>query len=65
MVFPGGSVIKNPPADAGDSGDAGFNPWVGEDLLKEKMTTIPVFLPGKSHGWRSLVSWGHKRVSKS
>ena len=27
------------------------------------MATFPVFLPGKSHGWRSLVGyslWGHK-----
>ena len=27
------------------------------------MVTFPVFLPGKSHGWRSLVGyslWGHK-----
>ena len=36
-----------------------------EDLLEEKMTSIPVFLPGKSHEQRSLVGWGHKRVSKS
>ena len=24
--FPGGSVIKNPPANAGDAGDTGLNP---------------------------------------
>ena len=29
MVFPGGSVIKNPPANAGDSGDAGLIPESG------------------------------------
>ena len=34
-----------------------------EDPLEKKMA--PVFLPGKSHGQRSLASyspWGHKRV---
>ena len=27
--FPGGSVVKNLPANAGDSGDAGSNPGLG------------------------------------
>jgi len=36
MVFPGGSVRKNPPADAGDSGDAGFDPWVGKICWRRK-----------------------------
>ena len=34
-----------------------------EDPLEEGMQPIPVFLPGKSHGRRSLVGyspWGHK-----
>ena len=26
--FPCGSVVKNPPANAGDAGDVVFNPWV-------------------------------------
>ena len=28
-----------------------------EDPLEKEMATTPVFLPGESHGWRSLV--GH------
>ena len=28
-----------------------------EDVLEKEMATHPVFLPGKSHGWRGLV--GH------
>ena len=28
-----------------------------EDLLEEEMATTPVFLPEKSHGWRSLVGY--------
>ena len=34
-----------------------------EDLLEKEMATTPVFLPGKSHGQRSLVGyspWGRK-----
>ena len=31
-----------------------FSSWVGEDPLEEEMATIPVFLPGESHGQRSL-----------
>ena len=34
-----------------------------EDLWRRKWQPTPVFLPGKSHGWRSLLGyspWGHK-----
>ena len=33
--FPGGSVVKNPPADAGDAGDASSIPGLGRSLGKE------------------------------
>ena len=41
-----------------------------EDLLEEEMATTPVFLPGKSHGQRSLAGvhgipynpWGFKEL---
>ena len=36
-----------------------------EDPLEEGMATTPIFLPGESHGQRSLVGCspqGHKRV---
>ena len=29
MGFPGGSVVKNPPANAGDAGDVGSVPGLG------------------------------------
>ena len=41
----------------------GFDPWVGKILWRRKWQPTPVLLPGKSHGWRSVVShspWGHK-----
>ena len=37
--------------------------WVWVDPLENEMLPTPVFLPGKSHGQRSLAgydSWGHK-----
>ena len=42
-----------------------FNLSVRKILWRGKWQPTPVFLPGKSHGQRSLVgydSWGHKRV---
>ena len=32
-----------------------FNTWVGEISWRRKWQPAPIFLPGKSHGWRSLV----------
>ena len=34
-------------------GRPGFNPWVGNISWRRKRQPTPVFLPGKSHGWRS------------
>ena len=42
-----------------------FNPWVRTIPWRRKWKPTPVFLPGKSHGQRSLVSynlWGHKEL---
>ena len=41
----------------------GFNPWVGKIPWRRKWQPTPVFLPGESHGQRSLVGyspWGNK-----
>jgi len=39
MDFPGGSVVKNPPANAGDS-DLSLSPdWVGKIALEKEMAT--------------------------
>ena len=40
-----------------------FNPWVEEIRWRKAWQPAPVFLPGESHGQRSLVRyspWGHK-----
>ena len=35
----------------------GFNPWAGKILWNRKWQPTTVFLPGKSHGQRSLVGY--------
>ena len=45
------------------SGRPRFDPWVGVIPWRRKWHPTPVPLPGKSHGWRSLVCyspWCHK-----
>ena len=42
-----------------------FYPWLGKIPWRRKWQPSPVFLPGKSHGWRSLAGyspWGHKEL---
>ena len=42
-----------------------FYPWVRKILWRRKWQPTLVFLPGKSHGWKSLVvysPWGHKEL---
>ena len=51
-------VVKNLLANAGDIRDVGLISGL-EELLKEGMTTTPVFLPGECHGQRTWL----KRLS--
>ena len=53
--FPGGTVVKNPPASAGDTRDR-FDPWVRKVPWSRKWQPAPVSPPGKLHGQRSLAS---------
>ena len=64
--FPGGSVSKESACNAGDPGsipERGKIPW------RRKWQATPVFFPGESRGWRSLMGcmgnhspWGRHRV---
>ena len=60
MAFVGASqlvlVVKNPPANAGDR--RRFDPWVGKIPWRRAWQHTPVFLPGESHGQRSLEGSG-------
>ena len=55
-------VIKNLPANAGEMRQ-GLIPGSGKIPWSRAWRLTPVFLPGESHGQRSLVGyspWGHK-----
>ena len=61
MMKPDGSVGKSPPAIQ----ETQVQSLGWEDPLERGMATHSIFLPGKSHGQRSLVGyspWGRKRV---
>ena len=58
MVLKGSQLKSSFPGGSDSKGSS-----LGQDLLEKEMTTHSVFLPGKSHGWRSLVGyspWGRK-----
>ena len=60
LGFPGGSVVKNLPANSGDPGDTS-SILRSEDPLEKKMATHSNILPGESHEQRSLEGyspWG-------
>ena len=54
MGLPCGSVAKNPPANAGNTGSV---PGSGRPPGEKKWQPTPIFLPGKSHGQRSLTGY--------
>jgi hypothetical protein len=58
--FPGSSEVK---ASARNAGDLGSIPALERFPWRRKWQPTPAFLPGKSHGRRSLVGYsprGHK-----
>ena len=60
MIVPGGWDGKSVCLQCGKPG---FGPWVRKIPWRRKWQPTPVLLPGKSHGWRSLVGcspWGCK-----
>ena len=50
-------MVKNPPVNAGDIRGARLVPGLGRSPGGEGLAT-QVFLPGKSHGERSLAGYG-------
>ena len=62
LGFSGGSVVKNPSAKCRKHG---FSCWVRKIPWRRNWLPTPVFLPGESHGQRSLVgysSWGCREL---
>ena len=61
--FPGGSSGQEAACQGRRQTRCGFNPWVGKIPGRKKWEATPVFLPGESHGQRSLVGYsprGHR-----
>ena len=61
--FPGVSSDKEPACQCRRHRRCGFDPWFRKMSWRREEQPTPVFLPGESHGRRSLAScspWGHK-----
>ena len=57
LGFQGGTSGKEPACQCRRCKRCGFNPWVGKIARRRAQQPTPVFLPGESHGQRSLVSY--------
>ena len=63
MGFPGGSVVKNLPASAGDMGDSGSIPGSGRSPGGEHGNLLQYSCLGESPEQKNLVGycpWGHR-----
>ena len=61
--FPGGSVVKRICLIMQEMQEMLVRFWIRKILWRRKWQPTPVFLPGESHGQRSLAGcslWGHK-----
>ena len=74
MDIPGGTSGKEPACQSRRCKRCSFSPWVGKILWRRAWPFTPVFLPGESHGRRSLAIlvsllliglWWGKRESAS
>ena len=57
-------VVKNPPANAADM-RCSFDSWVRKIPWRRIWQPSPVFSPGETYGWRSLMGdslWGLKEL---
>ena len=61
--FPGGSEVKA--FACLQCRRPGFESWVGKIPWRRKWQPTPVFLPGESHGWRSLVGYSPQARKES
>ena len=57
-------MVKNPPCQHRRCKRPGLNPWVGKIPWRRAGLPTPVFLPGESHGQRSL-SYPMDRLAES
>ena len=63
--FPGGTSVKEPACQCRRHKRFGFNSWVRKIPWRRAWKFTSVFLPGESHGQRSLVGYSsqdHKEL---
>ena len=61
--FPDGASDKEATCQSRRHKKLGFHPWIWKIPWRRAQQSTPVFLPGESHGQRSLEGyspWGHK-----
>ena len=61
--YPDGASGKEPACQCRRHKICRFSPWVGKIPWRRKWQPTPIFLPGESHGQRSLLGyspWSHK-----
>ena len=64
--FPAGA--KEPACQCRRHKRSSFHPWLGKMPWGKAWQPTPVFLPGESHGQRSLAGyspWGHKESDRT
>ena len=57
-------MVKNPFAMR-ETGRLEFDPWVGKIPWRRAWQPTPLFLPGESHGQRSLVGYSQQGCKES
>ena len=62
--FPGDTSGKEPASQFQRGKRCGFNPWVRK-IWRRNWLPTPVFLPGKSHGQRSLAGYSPRGPKES
>ena len=63
--FPGGTRGKESAHQCRTHKRCQFDPWVEKIPWRRKRQLTPIFLPGESHGQKSLSGyspWGHKEL---
>ena len=63
--FPGGTSGKESACQCRRHKRSGFDPWVGKIPWRRAWQPTPVFLPGESHGQKSLMGYTVHTVAKS
>ena len=58
-------MVKSPSANAGDLRDVGLIPRLGRSPWRRAWQSTPVFLPGESHGQRSLEGYSLQGLKES